>query len=227
MTTARNDMADVATARSNVYGLLAAVFRAEPSATFLAGLRAPEFKDALESLGLPMKDGFSATPCNELAEDLAIEFTRLFVGPGPHISPHESTNIEFENAMEAALWGPQTVKVKKFVEATGLEYDDAFTGMPDHISAEFELMQQLAIREAEAWAAQDESVAETILKIEQRFLDEHLSQWASRFCDTVIEVSRHPFYRGFSELTKRFLEYEDRTIRAFVAEPRNGADASA
>lgn len=227
MTTARNDMADVATARSNVYGLLAAVFRAEPSAAFLAALKAPGFEDALDSLGLRMTDGFGTAPCAELAEELAVEFTKLFVGPGPHISPHESTNIEFENAMEASLWGPQTVKVKKFVEATGLEFDDAFTGMPDHISAELELMQQLAIKEAEAWAERDETVARNILKIEQRFLDEHLSQWASRFCDKVIEVSRHPFYRGFSELTKRFLEYEDKTMKAVVAEAQNGADAPA
>jgi TorA maturation chaperone TorD len=226
MTTARKDMAETATARSNVYGLLAAVFRAEPSAALLAHLRTQEFTDVLESLGLSMGDGFHDTPCEELAQDLAVEFTRLFIGPGPHISPHESTNIEFGNAMEGTLWGPQTVEVKKFIEAAGLEYDDSFTGMPDHVSAELEFMQRLATKEAEAWAEPNEEFATNIRKIEGRFLDEHLSRWASRFCDKVMESSKLPFYRGFAEVTKGYLEYEGEILHARTAGAGNGEDDS-
>lgn len=221
MTTARNDMAETATSRSNVYGLLATVFRAEPSATFLARLKAPEFADVLESLDLSLGDDFHDSPCEKLVEDLAIEYTRLFIGPGPRISPHESVNIETGNAMEATLWGPQTVKVKKFIEAAGLEYDESFSGMPDHVTAELEFMQRLAAKEAEAWATPNEEFVTNILKIEERFLDEHLSRWASRFCDKVIEMSEHPFYKAFAEVTKGFVEYEGKNLQVFIADAGN------
>jgi TorA maturation chaperone TorD len=217
MTTVRKDMAETAASRSNVYGLLAAVFRAEPSAALLNRLKAPEFANVLESLGLTLGNDFHDSPCEKLAEDLAVEYARLFIGPGPHISPHESVNIEFPDPMEATLWGPQTVKVKKFIEAAGLEYDDSFTGMPDHLSAELEFMQRLATKEAEAWAESNEEYATNILKIELRFLDEHLSQWASRFSEKVIEMSELPFYREFAEVTKGFLQYEGRTLKAGIA----------
>jgi TorA maturation chaperone TorD len=222
MTTARKDMAETATSRSNIYGLLAAVFRAEPSAAFLAQVKSSEFANALESLDLSLGGDFQDTPCDQLAEGLAVEYTRLFIGPGPHISPHESMNMEFENPMEGTLWGPQTVKVKKFIEAAGLEYDESFGGMPDHVSAELEFMQRLATKEAEAWEEPNEEFATNILKIEERFLDEHLSRWISRFCETVIETSEHPFYQGFAEVTKGFLEYEGKSLQAFNADSGNG-----
>lgn len=226
MTTARKDMAEAAASRSNVYGLLAAVFRAEPSAAFLARLKAPEFANILESLGLTLGNDFHDSPCEELVEDLAVEYTGLFIGPGPHISPHESVNVEFENAMEADLWGPQTVEVKKFVEAVGLRYDKSFTGLPDHLSAELELMQRLAAKEAAAWAESNEEYATNILKIEQQFLDEHLSRWAARFCDKVIESARHRFYQGFAEVTKGFVEYDGKCLEDFVVDTKNGEESS-
>ncbi len=222
MANARKDMAETASSRSHVYGLLAAIFRAEPSAAFLAQMKSSEFSNVLKSLDISLGDDFQDTPCDQLAEGLAVEFTRLFIGPGPHISPHESMNIEFENPMEATLWGPQTVKVKKFIEAAGLEYGDSFDGMPDHVSAELEFMQRLATKEAEAWEEPNEEFATNILKIEERFLDEHLSRWISRFCDKVIATSEGPFYREFAEVTKGFLEYEGESLQAFNASAGNG-----
>jgi TorA maturation chaperone TorD len=224
MTPPRKDLAEAARARSSVYGFLAAVFRAEPTVAFLAQLKDPEFGKALESLGLTLGDDFHDAPCEKLVEDLAVEFTKLFIGPGPHITPHESANIEFANAMEATLWGPQTVEVKKFVEATGLEYDDSFTGMPDHISAELEFMQRLATKEAEAWAEPNEEFAVNILKIEKRFLDEHLSRWISPFCDKVVERSEHPFYKDFAQVTKGFVAYEGETLQSVIAGTGSGED---
>jgi TorA maturation chaperone TorD len=226
MATARKDMAETATSRSAVYGLLAAAFRAEPSAAFLTQLKTPEFAGMADALGLYLGDDFDQTPCDKLAEDLAVEFTRLFIGPGPHISPHESMQMEFENPKEATLWGPQTVKVKKFIEATGLTYDDSFAGMPDHIGAELEFMRRLATDEAKAWAEPNQELATNILKIEKRFLDEHLSQWVSRFCGKVIEKSELSFYRGFAEVTKEFLDYEAGSLPAVIADADGGEVAA-
>jgi TorA maturation chaperone TorD len=217
MTTAREDMVEMATARANVYGLLAGVFRAEPSASFLAQFQDPQFAGTLESLGLSLGEEFERTSQDQLAEDLAVEFTKLFIGPGPHLSPHESLHAEEGRGLEGSYWGPATVKVKKFMETAGLTIDDEFPGMPDHISVELEFMQQLATKESEAWAEPNDEFATNLLHIEKMFYDEHLSRWVGSFCDKVIEQSEHPFYQGFAEMTKGFIEYEGETLRGFIA----------
>lgn len=220
------DKAETAMARANVYGLLAAVFRAEPSSSFLTRLKDPEILGVFEALDLSLSDEFRDLPSERLQEDLAIEFTRLFLGPGSHISPHESLHTDRASGGNADLWGPETVAVKRFMEAAGVTVDDGFTGMPDHICAELEFMQQLTTKEAEAWTEADEEFATNILKIERRFYDEHLSQWVARFCDKVIENSEHPFYQRIAEVTKGFLEYEGETLQDFVAGAGNGVEVS-
>ena len=211
-------MAEMATARANVYGLLADVFREEPSEAFLSKLGEPEFSGALHALDLSLDEVFEIFSHTQLVEDLALEFTRLFIGPGSHISPHESMHVEARFGERKSLWGTQTVEVKKFMEGAGLKVDDSFSGMPDHLTAEFEFMQRLLLKEAEAWANEEHELGANILKIEKRFYDEHLSQWVSNFCDEVIDAAGHPFYKQFSEVTKGFIDFERHNFLTFAAE---------
>ena len=218
----RNDMVEMATARANVYGLLADIFREEPSETLLSKLGAEEFSTALNALNLSLDEMFESTSRVQLVEDLALEFTRLFIGPGSHLSPHESMHVEPRFGEQNSFWSEQTVEVKKFIEATGLEIDESFTGMPDHISAELEFMQRLTAKEAEAWKEPDEAFAANIMKIEKRFLDEHLSQWAPRFCNRVIAQAEHSFYRCFADVMEGFLDFECENLDAFIAQAETG-----
>jgi TorA maturation chaperone TorD len=210
------EMAETASARANVYGLLADIFREEPSETLLSRLRAPEFSGALQALDLSLDEVFGNTPQEQLAENLAIEYTRLFLGPGSHIPPNESMHVASRFGEPNSLWGAATVAVKKFMEGAGLKVADSFPGMPDHITAEFEFMQQLLLKEAEAWSNYDEELGANILKIEKRFYDEHLSLWVSCFCDKVIEASNDSFYGQFSEVTKAFVDFEEATMQGFI-----------
>lgn len=72
MATPRNDMVEMATARANVYGLLADIFQEEPSEVLLCKLRAPEFSGALHALDLSLDEMFESTPLAQLVEDLAL-----------------------------------------------------------------------------------------------------------------------------------------------------------
>ena len=222
MATPRNDMAELAAARANVYGLLADVFREEPSEALLSKLGEKEFSGALQALDISLDEVFENSSHEQLVEDLALEFTWLFIGPGSHISPHESMHVKARFGEVQSLWGTQTVEVKKFMKAAGLKIDDSFGGMPDHFSAEFEFMQRLLLKEAEAWANEERELGANILAIEKRFYEEHLSQWVSSFCDKVIDATGHPFYRQFSEVTKGFLDYEGRSLPVYVADSGNG-----
>lgn len=217
MANSRTQMAEMATARANVHGLLADVFRAEPSQAFLAKLGAPEFSGALHALDISLEDMFEHTTLAELNETLSLEYARLFLGPGSHISPHESMHVAARFGEQNSLWGPATVAVKKFIEGTGLRIAESFSGMPDHISAEFEFMQQLALKEAEAWTLGQGELGRNILKIEKRFFDEHVSQWVGNFCDKVIAATRDPFYSRFAEVTQGFIAFEKTNLVELLA----------
>ncbi len=211
--TARNTKAETAQARSKVYALLAEVFRAEPDKALVERMMSPEFREPLGERGYSLGREFDDRTPDQLAEDLAVEYTRLFIGPGPRLSPHESVHRVADNPEEGMLWGTETVKVRRFIQATGLRYEDTFTGMPDHISAELELMQKLAERESEAWGEGAEEDARWCAMVQRRFFDEHLSRWVPEFCAKVADRAEMDFYRDMAVLTRSFLEYERTTAQ--------------
>ena len=196
-----------AASRSHIYGLLATIFRAEPSAALVHELRGPQISEVLDEMDVELGEGFHHAPPPLVADALAEEFTRLFIGPGRHISAHESVFAEVDGGC-GSLWGRSTVEVKRFIEATGLVYDPEFSGLPDHASVELELMQRLAEWEAERWRSRDRITAEYCLDVQRRFLDEHLLAWMPGFCDAVIAEAEIPFYRSMAVLCKNFLQIE-------------------
>lgn len=208
--------AESARYRSNIYGLLATVFRQEPSEALITELRDPRLSGVISDLGVDFGEVFYSTPENELRETLGLEFTRLFIGPDSHISAHESVFAEMDSGI-GGLWGAKTVEVKNFIETTGLDYNPEFTGVPDHISVELEFMQRLTEWEADKWNQDDRVNAEYCQSIQRMFLEQHLLPWAPQFCDVVIAQAEIPFYRAMSELAKNYLEVEQQSITTDVA----------
>jgi len=227
MANSNTDKAEMASARANVYGLLADVYREEPSLSFLLKLQEPQVSAALKPLGFSLGSVLKESSPDQLVENLAVEYTRLFIGPGSHISPNESMHVESRMGEPNALWGEQTVAVKKFIEGAGVTIADDFPGLPDHITAEFEFMQQLLLKEAEAWLNDEEELGANILGIESRFYEEHISHWVSNFCNKVSGAARHPFYKEFSEITKAFIEFECEIFEDLLAAVNEGNRLSA
>jgi len=198
--------------RSTIYGFLAAVYRQEVSSDLLQQIQDPQFLGVLSNLGIELSNGFFKKPEKELLEDLAVEYARLFLGPGRHISPHESVHYKKEGAQSSQLWGEPTARVKKIIESSGLTYKSEFTGLPDHISVELEFMQQVVQREARAWEEKDKDTTELCLEHEKKFINEHLFLWIPDFCEKVIEAAELPFYREMARLTRRFIEFEKKEL---------------
>lgn len=217
---APRELARSAGERSYLYGLLAAFYRQEPSAALLRRIREPRFSEALAGAGVRLDKDFFECPEDELLLDLAVEYTRLFIGPGRHVSPHESVH---RNAAGGSLWGEATAEVRRFIEACGLRYKSAYHGIPDHISVEMEFMKEIVAREARAWRRQDCRAAREFLRIEEEFIDRHLIRWVPAFCRKVIAGADLPFYGEIAKLTVDFLasEKEEMGRRA-----HNGGDVS-
>ncbi|MES9991619.1 MAG: molecular chaperone TorD family protein [Candidatus Thiodiazotropha sp.] len=211
-----NIVAVNAKSRSDIYAMLALVFRQEPSEALIEELRGPRLSGAFSEIGLELGDSFYNESVSTIADQLALEFSRLFIGPGPHISAHESIFTEVDGDT-GGLWGAKTVAVKKFIETTGLDYASGFTGLPDHISVELEFMQKLTLWEADKWRQRDRMGAEYCLSIQRMFLQQHIQGWVPKFCNAVIAEAEFPFYRELAELTKFFLGLEEQSLATETA----------
>jgi TorA maturation chaperone TorD len=204
----KTDTATMARQRSDIYGFLAMVYRQEVTSDFLEQIKDPQFLGVLSDLGVQFDDDFLLKPEKELLEALAIEYTRLFLGPGRHVSPHESVHHERAEGKWGQLWGDSTVEVKKFIETTGLEYQSDYKGLPDHISVELEFMQQLTLREEQVWGDSDTDGAASCRNIEKKFIEEHLIPWVPEFCEKIVKEAELPFYKDLAALTRNFIEFE-------------------
>lgn len=199
------EKARIAVERKMLYSLLAAVFRSEMSEDILRGLLNPDFLSELMDAGFEIKSLTELKPGVELLEELAEEFSRLFMGPGKHVAPYESVHINGENGN---LWGPETSAVKRFIEQSGFDYNENFHGLPDHISVELEFMAHLVSTEAESWQNNDVAEAENSISFQIEFLSQHLSLWTKPFADKVCELAELPVYSQMAMLTHSFVEYE-------------------
>jgi TorA maturation chaperone TorD len=178
------------------------------TADLLQQVKDPRFLGVLSDLGAEGIDDLLQKPEEELIEDLAVEYARLFLGPGKHISPHESVHFQRDDGQWGKLWGASTVEVKKFIESTGLNYTEEYKGLPDHISVEFEFMQQLTLHEEKVWKEADADKAAGYRQAEKKFVEEHLMRWIPGFCEKVIQEAELPFYRAMAALTRSFIEFE-------------------
>ena len=211
------NMTEEAFQRGSIYGFLARVFRKELTPEMLARIKAPDFREVLSDMKVKLGDGFFSGPDDKLIEDLAVEYTRLFLGPGRHISPHESIHYERDDGDWGTHWGASTVEVKKFVESLGLEYKETDRSIPDHISVELELMQKVIEKEKQACSDTSGKDALHYLKIEKMFMEDHIMKWVPRFCDKVVADAELSFYREMAELTKSFLQTDMKNIQGYIS----------
>lgn len=205
------DLASTATQRSQLYRFLAEIFRKEPPAELLQKIRSPEITAVLAENGVHLDNSFLETPIEQLTEDLAVEYTWLFLGPGGHIAPFESVQLKGGSGI---LKGPETEAVRNYIDAAGFEYSGDFHEMPDHVSVELEFLGHLSRLEAEAWQRDDAAEARNCHGFQLDFLKQHAGKWIGDFCSRVKSTANSAFYAEIAELTAAFLESERTEISA-------------
>ena len=218
------DLAGTAMERARLYGLLATIFGAPPDADLLVRLRSPDFLDLLAQSDLDIGGEFARKPVEALREELAEDYTRLFCGPGKHISPHESVQLKRGSG---SLWGEETVLVKRFIETAGFDYDADFNGIPDHVAVELEFLSRLAENESRCWQSENLTGAGNALEWQLEFINRHAGKWMPLFCRKIAQEDTSPFYCIFADLLRQFLagekaEISERLHRAFPNEQSNG-----
>lgn len=193
-------------ARAAIFDLLSGLFRHAPDAAALSALRTGALADALADIGLTQDALFRGFDEKDLADEVAVEFARLFLLPGVLVSPHESVQLAGGSGI---LRGPETADVRDFYERTGFRLADALRMEPDHFSIELEFLGHLAREQAFALETGEAACARDAARYQREFLGRHLGRWAPRFLD---RVSAHPdarLYRSLAALAKAFLAEAD------------------
>lgn len=186
---------DEETARAEVYGLLAALFYAAPSAALYDNLRiavteAPTAGALLES---PWGELVAAARDRSLA-DTCKEYDALFGGVGkPEVYLFGSHYLSgFLNEKPLAA-------LRNDIAALGLARDDAMSETEDHVAYLCEVMRYLI-------AGDDVEVAN--LTRQRTFFAHHVQPWFPRMCDAVMQHPKAVFYSRLAAFTQAFISVE-------------------
>ena len=157
-------------------------------------------REIADVLGLSLPEGFGAEAS---AEGLRAEATRLFVGaPEPACSPYEGVWAAEADGVQPLLFvNPRSMEVERFARACGLGRPEGTNEPLDHVSAECELLEHLALRAAGAEPAEGAPAGADLpggspQAAYEAFLAEHARAWMSAFAARAASGSRHPFYRA-------------------------------
>ncbi|MFQ6069428.1 MAG: molecular chaperone [Candidatus Aminicenantales bacterium] len=189
----------------------------EPDVDFIGRFLSSDYISLLSEKEASWDDEFWSKPQKTIAEELAVEYTRLFLGPKNHIPPYESL-YNFKPGEAKQLWGSATVEVKKIIENSGLSLKKNYGGIPDHLGIELEFMQKVVKKEAELWKRPKAySRLLKTLEVEKKFIDDHLEKWVPEFCRKVKKIASLDFYINFAELTAGFIFSEKKGVRKLIS----------
>lgn len=194
---------DEETARAEVYGLLAALYYAAPTAELhenmrLAATEAPAAGAVLES---SWGELVAAARAQSLAE-IGQEYDALFGGVGkPEVYLFGSHYLSgFLNEKPLAA-------LRTDIAALGLARDDAMPETEDHVAYLCEVMRYLI-------AGDDVAVAN--LTRQREFFARHVQPWFPLMCEVLMQHPKARFYRALAAFTQAFIGVESQGFDMLV-----------
>lgn len=168
-----------------------------------AGRLDPELAQQARQLG----EAFAAQDL----QTLLVDYARLFLGPvHPLAKPYGS----FWLSGGTQLMQDSTMAVLELYEQGGLEIDEAFRELPDHVAVELEFLYLLTFTQNQARHLGDTDALSGSQRLQSRFLDQHLGAWIGPFTVAVKAGAQTGFYRALAELTERFVRLMERDAKA-------------
>jgi TorA maturation chaperone TorD len=186
---------DEETARAEVYGLLAALYYAAPSAELHENIRvavteAPAPGAVLESSWAELV----AAAREQSLADISSEYDALFGGVGkPEVYLFGSHYLSgFLNEKPLAA-------LRTDIAALGLARDESMPETEDHVAYLCEVMRYLI-------AGDDVAVAN--LTRQREFFTHHAQPWVPMMCEAIMAHPRAHFYRAVAAFTQTFVSVE-------------------
>ena len=186
---------DEETARAEVYGLLAALYYAAPSAELHDNLRVAVTE--APAPGAVLEDSWAelvAAARQQSLADISSEYDALFGGVGkPEVYLFGSHYLSgFLNEKPLAA-------LRTDIAALGLARDESMPETEDHVAYLCEVMRYLI-------AGDDAAVAN--LTRQREFFTRHAQPWLPMMCDAIMAHPRACFYRSLAAFTQTFVSIE-------------------
>ena len=182
-------------ARAELYGVLALLWLAPPSAELLAQFRvavteAPEAGAFLQGPWEALVGALRSTTVEQTQD----EFDALFGGVGkPDVLVYGSHYLAgFLNEKPLAL-------LRQDMAQLGLQGDAQSGQTEDHIASVFEVMRYLIA---------GDDVAVCNLEQQRRFFRTHIQPWAEELCNAVDAHPRAQLWRAVADMTRAFVQVE-------------------
>lgn len=201
--------------------------RAREARVRLARTRAAEYARLAAAFDRPSEalaevmgggSGPGADPGHDWAA-LALEHTRLFVGPGRVPAPPYGS-VYHEGHV---LMGESTLDAMRQYREAGFSLAPDAGVLADHVVAELSFLALLAEEEAQAWTAGDEAGAWVWLGRRGAFLCDHLGAWAPLLSQRVLSATEEPFYRTLAVSLRELVAVDlDDVATAVEGRPPSG-----
>jgi len=184
----------------------------EPSTAFFEGIKKDDLlvffpyieedQDIKEGVGFIDAYLTQNKPIEDLSEELAIEYFRLFIGADKAIAPPwESVYL----SGRGLLFQENTLAVRKKYSKYKLLPERLNKEPDDHIGLELQFMHTLSMMTLEAVESSDYNKAAALISDQKSFLEDHLLKWAPRFADRLYAGAETFFYQGLAKMLKGFL----------------------
>lgn len=227
---ALDQLIQITRGRSATYGFLARLYRLEVDEEMLETLKAMPFPtrtgnaDADEGNRLICS---YLSNCNSRAiTELAVDYVRTFIGAG---NDGFSAAYPFESVYTSPkrlMMQDARDEVLVIYRAFGMDKRESWKEGEDHISCEFEFLQVLCERTAEALEAGDEDEALRLLTAQSNFLKDHVAAWFPMMYVDMQKFPRTDFYRGLGKLTSGFLANERQLLDELLEESEQEEQAA-
>ncbi len=182
-------------ARAEVYGLLASLFYAPPSAELYGQLQVAVTEAPVPGAFLERAWSEVVAVSRRLSlAEVGDEYAALFLGIGkPEVFLYGSFHIA------GTLNEKPLVDLRRDLLRLGLERPETVTETEDHIASLCEVMRYLI-------AGEDVGISN--LPAQRRFYEAHLRGWVETFCEALAAHPRADFYRAVGGFARDFFAVE-------------------
>lgn len=177
-----------------------------PTEEFVESLLSGEIRFPTEGIDDDLDAGFErlrafidaneGRPVEEVQTELNREYTRIFVGPRPPVTAHESYYRE-----DMDYLGKGKAMVESSYGAAGWKPPESYPEEADYVAVELAFLRRQIERQRTG--------AVEAFGYERVFLEEHLTRWIDDCAADVVEYADSAFYEAVGHLLSGVVEFED------------------
>lgn len=212
--------------RAAVYSALAELYGRPLSEEWVKYFASPAFIYLIESLAFSddhditllsagldeLKQAVAGQDNPTLCNALHSEYSHLFIlGARETVHPFASVYLSEWKRVQGEAW----LAARIFLHEAGYAVKEEQTILEDHLSVQCEFLGTLCQAAAKATKKKTAGLEE-LFKLQNVFLHEHLLTWAPQYCQDLVRVSKHPFYRAAAKITEGFLRLDAHMLKQII-----------